>query len=75
MNLAKILKLGGSIMKKRFYADLYAWDGTKTTQDIDEKNIDDIIYAVKGQYYMAGNGIIINGSNYCHVDIYYIEQN
>lgn len=56
----------------RYIAELTKWNGEKETIKIKKEWIDDIVYAIKGQFYVANNKekFSIVGSNYCHVDIY-----
>lgn len=56
----------------RYIAELTKWNGEKETIKIKKEWIDDIVYAIKGQFYVADikEKFSIVGSNYCHVDIY-----
>lgn len=57
----------------RYIAELTKWNGEKETIKIKKEWIDDILYAVKGQFYIANNkeNFSIVGSDYCNVDIFY----
>lgn len=58
----------------RYIAELTKWNGEKETIKIKKEWIDDIVFAIRGQFYFRDNTeqITIIGSNYCHVDIYQI---
>ena len=58
----------------RYIAELTKWNGEKETIKIKKEWIDDIVFAIRGQFYFRDNNeqITIIGSNYCHVDIYQI---
>ncbi len=62
--------------KKKVIAELIRWDGTKEVREIERAWIDDIVTAVQAQYTIINNtlGISIKGGDYCHVDIYEVDD-
>ena len=61
----------------KYYADLYFWSGNKETIEIKPEFIDDIVFAVEGQYTFIDNvsGLTVKGEDIEHVDIYYKGDN
>lgn len=59
-----------------FIAEFTKWNGEIITQEIKEIFIDDIVCAIKGQYYYANTdmNLIINGSEFSKVNIYKIDS-
>ena len=57
----------------KYYADLYFWSGNKETIEIKPEFIDDIVFAVEGQYTFIDNvsGLTVKGEDIKHVDIYF----
>lgn len=61
---------------KKYIAELKRWNGEKEEVEIKKEWINDIVFAVESQCLFVNNkeGFEINGSNYCHVDIYEVEK-
>lgn len=62
--------------EKQVIAELIRWDGVMETIRIKREWIDDIVTAVQAQCTIVNNmlGVSIKGGNYCHVDIYEVDD-
>lgn len=66
----------GQTKKVKIVAELTTWSGEKETAEIQRDWIDDIVAAIQGQFTIINNqkGLCIRGGQYCHVDIYEVEN-
>lgn len=63
-------------MKKKIIAELKRWDGKVEKKKIKKSWIEDIVFAVEGQFTIQNNDtdLKIKGSDYYHVDIYEVGE-
>lgn len=61
---------------KKYIAELTKRDGSKEKIEIKKEWIDDIVFAIKSQFYVKNNktGFELHGAKYSHVDIYEVQQ-
>lgn len=61
---------------KKVFADLKKWNGQVEKKEIKKSWVDDIVFAVEGQFRIKnkGTGLDLNGGKYSHVDIYEVEE-